>query len=279
MQINSSYSSGAASALSGALSSVKAEEMDSTLSAEIMKAKDSDESGSMSASELGLSSTQLSEFDTNGDGEVSAEELTAGLKAQREKMQTQMANQMMQSGQMGMLQASMGQGMDLSKLDSKMSQDIISEKDANEDGVLSAEELGVSEDNLSAVDTDGDGSVSEAELTAALASKREAMMAENGGQMPPPPGGTEGAGGTGGKPSVDNLIAGLFGETEADATTVAASSATGDSSASTTSTTSASLADYLLRQKASSAYLNMDRLISDLFGGGDETSQSMSVSA
>ncbi len=277
MQINSSYSSSAASALSGALSSANAEEMDSTLSTEIMKAKDSDESGSLSASELGLSSTQLSEFDTNGDGEVSAEELTAGLKAQREKMQAQMANQMMQSGQMGMLQASMGQGMDLSKLDSKMSQDIISEKDANEDGVLSAEELGVSEDNLSAVDTDGDGSVSEAELTAALASKREAMMAENGGQMPPPPGGTEGAGGAGGKPSVDNLIAGLFGET--DATTVAASNATGDSSASTTSTTSASLADYLLRQKASSAYLNMDRLISDLFGGGDETSQSMSVSA
>lgn len=277
MQINSSYSSSAASALSGALGSANAEEMDSTLSTEIMKAKDSDESGSLSASELGLSSTQLSEFDTNGDGEVSAEELTAGLKAQREKMQAQMSNQMMQSGQMGMLQASMGQGMDLSKLDSKMSQDIISEKDANEDGVLSAEELGVSEDNLSAVDTDGDGSVSEAELTAALASKREAMMAENGGQMPPPPGGTEGAGGAGGKPSVDNLIAGLFGET--DATTVAASNATGDSSASTTSTTSASLADYLLRQKASSAYLNMDRLISDLFGGGDETSQSMSVSA
>ncbi len=271
MQINTSYASTAASAMQSVFSSQNMDEMDSKLSTDIMKAKDADESGSLSASELGISSTQLAEFDTDGDGEVSSAELTAGLKAQREKMQAQMATQMQQNGQMGMLQASMG-GMrkpDMDEMDSRMSQDIISEKDADGDGVLSAEELGVSAENLSAVDTDGDGVVSQAELTASLKSHREEMMAENGGQMPPPP---DGAGGTGagGKPGTDSLISSLFGEDDEEAATTA----TGLSDAGGTSA-----AEFLKRQKASNAYLNMDRLIADLFGGGDDASQAVSASA
>lgn len=267
MQINTSYASTAASAMQSVFSSQNMDEMDSRLATDIMKAKDADESGSLSASELGVSSTQLAEFDTDGDGEVSSAELTAGLKAQREKMQAQMATQMQQSGQMGMLQASMGGRLkpDMDEMDSRMSQDIISEKDADGDGVLSAEELGVSAENLSAVDTDGDGVVSQAELTASLKSHREEMMAENGGQMPPPPDGAEGAGG---KPSTDSLISSLFGEDDDEAT------ATGLSDASSTS-----VAEFMKRQKASNAYLNMDRLIADLFGGGDDASQAVSASA
>jgi Ca2+-binding EF-hand superfamily protein len=252
------------------------DEMDSKLAADILSAKDTDSSGSLSASELGVSSSQVSEFDTDGDGVVSTAELTAGLKAKREKMQAQMSNQMQQSGQMGMLQASMGQSGDMSAMDTKMSQDILSDKDTNGDGVLSAEELGVSSSNLSKVDTDGDGSVSESELTASLKANREKMMADNGGQMPPPPGGAEGASGTDGKPSVDNLIAGLFGESTGSSSTASASAASTSSSDTSSAT---SLAEYLKRQKASSAYMNMDKLIADLFGSTDETSQAVSVSA
>lgn len=273
MQISSSLSGiSGYGAMSGAFGSQNVDEMDSKLSADIMKAKDADKSGTLSASELGVSQDSVAEFDTDGDGVVSAAELTAGLKARREKMQAQMQNQMNQDGQMGMLQASMGQGMDMSKMDTQMSQKIISEKDTNKDGALSAEELGVSAANLSKVDTDGDGSVSETELTAALKSDREQRMAENGGTMPAPPSGAEGAGGGQGAPSLDTLISGLFGNT---------SSSTGTTSASDSdsSSLSASLADYMLRQKASSAYQNIDNLISSLFGDSDQAAQSVFVSA
>jgi Ca2+-binding EF-hand superfamily protein len=252
------------------------DEMDSKLAADILSAKDTDSSGSLSASELGGSSSQVSEYDTDGDGVVSAEELAAGLKAKREKMQAQMSNQMQQSGQMGMLQASMGQSSDMSAMDTKMSKSIISEKDTNKDGVLSADELGVSASNLSTVDTDGDGSVSESELTASLKSNREKMMADNGGQMPAPPDGAQGTSGTDGKPNIDNLISSLFSNSTSSSST-STSTTTSTSSSDTSSTTS--LTEYLKRQKASSAYMNMDKLIADLFGSNDETSQAVSVSA
>jgi len=282
MQINTSMGgSGSASAMFGAMGSKNMDEMDAKLSSEILKAKDSDGSGALSATELGTSAEKLAEYDTDGNGEISSTELQAGLKAKREQMQASMQNQMAQSGHMGMLQASMGQGaqgmggMDMSKMDTQMSKSIIDEKDTNKDGVLSASELGVSADNLSAVDSDGDGSVSEAELTASLKSHREEMMAENGGVMPPPPGGAGAMGGGQGAPNLDNLISGLFGDT---ASTSSTSSSSDSTSSTAASSLSGSMADFMLRQKASSSYLNMDRLIGDLFGSGSDT-QSLSLSA
>ena len=275
MQISSSLSSVSGySAMSAAYGSQTMDEMDAKVSADIFKAKDTDSSGTLSADELGVTQSNVAEFDTDGDGAVSSAELTAGLKAKREKMQASMQNQMLQDGQMGMLQASMGgmQGMDMGKMDTKMSQDIISEKDTDGDGVLSAEELGVSAANLSKVDTDGDGSVSESELTASLKTHREEMMAENGGNMPPPPDGAQGTDGAQGKPSLDNLISGLFGGSSS--TDSSSSAASTDSSSLT-----GSLADFLLRQKATSAYQNMDQLISSLFANSDQSAQSVSVSA
>ncbi|MBU1040001.1 MAG: hypothetical protein KKF77_02735 [Proteobacteria bacterium] len=291
MQINTSYSaSGTMSSLSGVMSSQDQDAMDAKVAADIFKAKDSDGSASLSASELGVSTESLSEFDTNGDGQISTEELQAGLKARREKMQASMENQMAQDGQMGMLQASMGQGMDMSAMDTKMSKGIISEKDANKDGVLSADELGVSADNLSAVDTNGDGSVSESELTASLKANREEMMAENGGSMPPPP--PDAVSGTGSTTSstsstseasgvksgmsateLNKLVASLFASTTSDDTSSSSSSST-----SVSDVAASSMSEYLQRQKASNSYLNMDRLISDLFSTSSDT-QSLSLSA
>ncbi|MDO9632198.1 MAG: hypothetical protein Q7I92_09910, partial [Humidesulfovibrio sp.] len=93
------------SAVSSAYGSQSTDDMDSKLANEILKAKDTDGSGTLTATELGVSQDNLAEFDTNGDGVVSSAELTAGLKAKREQMQAQMQNQMAQDGQMGMLQA------------------------------------------------------------------------------------------------------------------------------------------------------------------------------
>jgi Ca2+-binding EF-hand superfamily protein len=286
MQINTSYSG--SSTLSSVLSTQDLEAMDAKVASDIFKAKDNDGSGSLSATELGTSAESLSEFDTNGDGQISSEELQAGLKARREKMQASMQNQMAQNGQMGMLQASMGQGVDMSAMDTKMSKGIMNEKDANKDGVLSAEELGVSADNLSAVDTDGDGNVSESELTASLKAHREEMMAENGGSMPPPP--PDAVSGTGSTTSstsstssasgvqsgmsateLNKLVASLFASTSSDDSSTS-------SSTSLSETSALNLSEYLQRQKASNSYLNMDRLINDLFSTSGDT-QSLSLSA
>ena len=286
MQINTSYS--ASSTLSSVLSTQDQDSMDAKIAADIFKAKDSDSSGALSATELGTTTESLSEFDTNGDGEISSAELQAGLKARREKMQAAMENQLASDGQMGMLQASMGQGMDMSAMDTKMSQSIMSEKDANADGLLSAEELGVSAEDLTALDTDGDGSISESELTASLKAHREEMMAENGGAMPPPPpdavsgsaSNTSSASSTSSASGVssgmsatelDKLVTSLFATTSTDDTSTSSSSSLSEA-------TALSLSEYLQRQKASSSYLNMDRLINDLFSTGSDA-QSLSLSA
>ena len=144
---------------------------------------------------------------------------------------------------------------------------------------------------MSAVDTDGDGSVSEAELTASLKAHREDMMAENGGSMPPPPDSVSGTGSSTGSRSSTSSASGVTGSMSATdmdklvTSLFAASTSSGTGSTSTSSSTTdssslaASLSEYLLRQKASSAYQNVDNLISSLFGASDSAAQSVSVSA
>lgn len=166
----------------------------------------------------------------------------------------------------------------LEQMDAQMAETLMSIKDADGDGQLSAAELGATAEQLAKLDTDGDGVLSEAELTDGLRAERETMMAENGGVMPPPPGeasaaaGSAGAGKVGSgmdSASMDALMQSMF------------SSSLSSSTSSVTDSTSVSasvLGEYLLRQKASSAYQNIDNLIAGLFGGGAST-QSVSLEA
>ena len=287
MQIGTSTSGTSAfDAMRAAFGSKNMDEMDSKLATGIMSAKDTDKSGKLSAAELGVSQSNVAEFDTDGDGEVSQAELEAGLKAQREQMQ----NQLLQNGQLGMLQASMGQGAqgpDMSKMDTQMAQNIFAQKDADKSGGLSAAELGVTAEQLKKVDTDGDGQVSQDELTAALKANREsggAGKAHHHHHKAAATGETDqtdqtdqtaqtGTGQT--TADIDKLITGLFSNSASTGTTGTASS---DGASMT-----GSLADYMLRQKASSAYQNqtqnVDQLISSLFANNDQAAQSVSVSA
>lgn len=163
----------------------------------------------------------------------------------------------------------------LEQMDSQMAETIMSIKDADGDGQLSAEEMGATAEQLAKLDTDGDGVLSEAELTGGLRAERETMMAENGGVMPPPPG--EGASSAGSataasgmdSASMDALMQSMFSSSSSTDT----SSVTGS-----TSVSASVLSEYLLRQKASSAYQNIDNLIAGLFGGGAST-QSVSLEA
>ncbi|WP_179216922.1 EF-hand domain-containing protein [Humidesulfovibrio mexicanus] len=294
------------------------DEMDTRLATDMVSAKDSDSSGSLSASELGVSDSDVAEFDTDGDGVLSSAELAAALKAKREKMQAQMDSQMQQSSQLGMLQSTLSgaqgeeeapsidqlisglfgdSGSDgsegtmavsaadssetasnagsslsefLEQMDTEMAATILNMKDTDGDGVLSAEELGATSEQIAELDTDGDGVLSQAELATGLAAERETMMAENGGVMPPPPPageqGVSGAASSMDSTAMDAMMQSMF------------STGTGVSGSGDSSTTTATLQEFLLRQKASSAYQSVDNLIAGLFSGGAD-SRSVSLDA
>ncbi len=163
----------------------------------------------------------------------------------------------------------------MEQMDAEMAETIMSMKGVDGDGNLSAEELGATAEQLAKLDADGDGVLSQSEFTAGLKAEREAMLAENGGVMPPPPAGeSSGVGGTSAASSMDSasmdaLMQSMF----------SSSSATSASDGTESAGLSASvLAEFLLRQKASSAYQSMDNLIAGLFGG-DASSQSVSLDA
>ena len=168
----------------------------------------------------------------------------------------------------------------LEQMDAQMAETIMSIKDSDGDGQLSAEEMGATAEQLAKLDTDGDGVLSEAELTGGLRAERETMMAENGGVMPPPPG--EGAASTGASSAGSATAASGMDSASMDAlmqSMFSSSSSTDASSVTGSTSVSASvLSEYLLRQKASSAYQNIDNLIAGLFSGGAST-QSVSLEA
>lgn len=309
MQINSSTSS---------TSSVfNMDEMDTKLSASIVSEKDTDKSGTVSASELGVSTSEVAEFDTDGDGVLSSAELAAALKSKREKMQASMSSEMQQNGQLGMLQSTLSGGasqgteeppsldnliaglfsdgeseatsvsassassssssnsgsslMDyLEEMDANMAKTIMSLKDSDGDGKLSAEELGATAEQLAKLDSDGDGVLNEGELTSGLKAERESMTAENGGVMPPPPTPADGTGSMGSSSA--------SGTSGSDSASIDALMQSMFSSTSSTSATAGTLAEFMLRQRASNAYQSVDNLIAGLFDSG-AVSQSVSLDA
>ncbi|MES9996900.1 hypothetical protein [Desulfovibrio aminophilus] len=123
------------------------------MASDMLDQYDTDGDGSLSAEETGLSAEELAAYDTDGDGLLSSSEIQAGLKADHEAM--------------------MAEG------DSALATQVLADLDSDGDGSLNTEELG-SDNPLSAFDTDGDGQVSTEELLAGLKSQREDMAAQMG---------------------------------------------------------------------------------------------------
>lgn len=186
MEISSTY--GAAQGLYSAWTAqMGGDDGDAALSAKIFEDKDTDDSGGLSAQELGLSEDQIQAYDTDGDGVLSESELQAALKAKREEMQARMQSGMEQSAFFGGLQAQMSES-DKQAMDAELGSKILADKDTDGDGSLSADEMGLSEDEFNTLDTDGDGLVSQDELTAGLTARRqefEAGMQAQQGQTAP----------------------------------------------------------------------------------------------
>lgn len=131
--------------------------------------KDTDGDGSLTQDESGMDDEMFASIDTDGDGVLSLEEL-----------QSDMQNQMGNDPRM------MGGGPPPPPPEADfedMASTIISDEDADGDGVLSLDETEFDEDKFAEIDTDGDGYLSQEEIQADLEAN-----------MPPPPMGGGGGG-------------------------------------------------------------------------------------
>ena len=107
--------------------------------------KDTDGDGLLNAQELGAPEEDFVKIDTNGDGLADKEELTiAYINRNRSAHMGNRPNQ------------------------------FIKNKDADGDGLLNPEELGLSEEDFAGIDTNGDGFADKEELTIAYINKQQA---------------------------------------------------------------------------------------------------------
>lgn len=181
--------------------SAQMDKSDADQAAKLFKDKDTDNSGGLSLEEMGGDQALFDEFDTNKDGEISPGELQAGLRKLREQAKGRADAEVNQNALLGQVQSGAGQdggdaegGMsesDMEALDAGLGSEILTDRDADGDGLLSAGEMGLSGDEFKALDTDGDGLLSRDELTADFTAKRqefEARMQARGRTIPTPSG-------------------------------------------------------------------------------------------
>lgn len=118
--------------------------------------KDGDGNGTLSLTETGFDEKRFTGIDSDGDGQLSEEEVAADVEKRWQEN-----GQMM--GGLGMLM----QGMP-GKDGKDFASALISESDADGDGSLNSEESGLSSELFSALDTDGDGQITTEEINAAM---------------------------------------------------------------------------------------------------------------
>jgi len=135
----------------------------SAMSAGMISDLDTNGDGNLSAEELGDLSDQLASADTDSDGLISQEELASAISDQIESLSEANASAM---------QGSPPPPPDAAAMSARM----ISDLDANGDGSLSAEELGDLSDQLASADTDSDGLISQEELASAIENLTEVSM-------------------------------------------------------------------------------------------------------
>lgn len=147
------------------------------LISEVMSKNDANGDGLLTADELsGVSSENFSSMDTNGDGSLDSDELTSSFTSIMDSMK----NQEITPEEFGSFLSSMG--LDVPPPPSgghgghggpnmeEMTTQIFDSKDTNGDGYLSADELGLDSDTFSSFDSDGDGNITKSEMQTGLKS-------------------------------------------------------------------------------------------------------------
>lgn len=205
-------STSAASQLYGQMQNVQRKEPPSAsdFASQIMQNSDSDEDSLLDISEIGLDEESFASFDSDGDGSLSSSELEEGIASKLQDMKDSNAS----PEEFGQFLSSLGLEVPPPPPPmpntSNMASELFSSKDSDEDGLLSLDELGISEDLFSSMDSDEDGMVSQEELEEKLQSMFEDL--KNGditesdfqetmnelGLTPPPGGQAMSGGGSGG---------------------------------------------------------------------------------
>lgn len=173
----------------------------SDLASKIMEEKDSDADGLLSIEEIGLSEEAFSNLDLNGDGSVSSDELQESISSMLDGMK----NQTTTPEEFGSFLSELG--IDVPHPPpppppsvSEMATSIFQSSDSDSNGLLSIEELGLTEELFAQFDSDEDGNITQEELengiTALMDSAKSGeisheemseVMAQLGIQGPPPP--------------------------------------------------------------------------------------------
>lgn len=173
------------------------------LANEIIKTSDIDGTNSLSFDELSISELLFSDIDIDGNSEISDFELESSLSSVLESVK----NQKTSPEQFGQLLSNMGLEVPESPQQntnrpdvSNMANGIFASNDVNSDGLLSIQELGISEELFNVADVNNDGTLSQTELEQGLTtlfqsvesgemSKSEAGEILSKLGVPPPPSG------------------------------------------------------------------------------------------
>ena len=157
------------------------DDMAEKLSSSMISENDSDKSGGLSVKESKLSDDDFTKLDSDGDGSLTQSELKTGLSSNNKSLSA-----LMPPPPSGVGGGKMGQGMS-DEIASKIADSMVSTYDSDKSGGVSAKESGLSSDDFTSLDADGDGSLTTSELKSGLTSRNKALK----GLMPEPPSGSQ----------------------------------------------------------------------------------------
>lgn len=141
------------------------------LSSKVMETSDLNSDSLLSIDEVNISDETFSSMDEDGDGSLSSSELETSFSTMLDNIK----NQTTSPKEFAELLTNMG--LDVPAPPSKgggmpnvseMASDIFSKNDTNEDGLLSVDELDISEELMSIIDSNEDGSITQGELSQGL---------------------------------------------------------------------------------------------------------------
>lgn len=141
------------------------------LSSKVIEISDLDGDSLLSIDEVNLSDETFSSIDEDGDGSLSSSEIETSFSVMLDNMK----NRTTTPEEFGELLTNMGLDVPAPPQKvgglpnaSEMASEIFTKNDTNEDGLLSIDELDISEELLSSMDSDGDGSITQEELAQGL---------------------------------------------------------------------------------------------------------------
>ena len=150
--------------------------------------KDNDKDGDkcLSADEVTLSAAAYAKLDADKDGKVTLEEMKTSLAGKDDQIYQYYKNGGASSDTditASLITSSNTSSTASGTYSTLAANRYLTDKDANDDGVLSSEEVGLSSEVFSKMDANGDGKVTKAELQSVLSSQDSTIMKyyKNGG--------------------------------------------------------------------------------------------------